>query len=240
MSFKILNSIVLLGHSYDIITAYDKQKTAFSQEEPTSPTNDNIPSEPLKKSASFSDKLPSEMNKYTETTKHRGSEELNSFVIRNESQVFFANSYSDLTMVPNNTVIEASPHHKISHSATSIDEESEDKMIESVKTFEMENSFDDIKLQSTESHDGSGDACSAIEPHDTESHDVLFDTSPDLSSTNCDEALRQSKSHGNQCSVGDIVAPSEQLKPEIIGIIEDEQCQTDSDSRESQSPEKSE
>lgn len=123
MSFKILNSIVLLGHSYDIITAYDKQKTASSQEEPTSPTNDNFPSEPLKKSASFSDKLPSEMNYYTENTKHRGSEELNSFVIRNESQVFFANSYSDLTMVPNNTVIEASPHHIVSHSATSIDEE---------------------------------------------------------------------------------------------------------------------
>ena len=242
MSFKILNSIILLGHSYDIITAYDKQRESANQEENTaSSTNENVP---LKKSASFSDKLPSESNHVADVTKHRGSHDLG--VLRSESHVYFANSFCDLTMVPNNTVIEASPHRKIPRSLNSSTKSvSEHKIIESENSFDIEEvsysyplkhkadsqigesvrDFDDGgKLDNSlhqnvvshdGSHDGSGDSCNSAGSC-LESHVLPYSDS--------DVTLRQRYTE-NQCSTEDI--PSSKHNPETVGTLVNENSCSD-------------
>ena len=220
MSFKILNSIILLGHSYEIISAYDKQRESANKEEAAaSSTNENVP---MKKSASFSDKLPSESNHVDDIINHRGSRD--SSVLRSESHVYFANSYCDLTMVPNNTVIEASPHRKIARSLNSSNKSiSEHKIIEAENSFDIEevsysyppkekpdndigesvqdiddeNSLQPNIVSQYESHDGSGDSCTSAGSC-LESHDVPY--------LDSDVTLRQRRGAENQCSTEDVLS----------------------------------
>ena len=224
MSFKILNSIILLGHSYEIISAYDKQKESANKEEDTaSSPNENVP---MKKAASFSDKLPSESNHVDDVIKHRGSQD--SSVLRSESHVYFANSFCDLTMVPNNTVIEASPHRKIPRSLNSSSKSiSEHKIIEDEASFDLEEvsysyptkerqennigePVQDINEENPlhpnivshdheESHDGSGDSCTSAGSC-LDSHDLPY--------LDSDVTLRHRGNAENQCSTGDISSTS--------------------------------
>ena len=218
MSFKILNSIILLGHSYEIISAYDKQRESANKEEATaSSTNDNVP---MKKSASFSDKLPSESNHVDDIINHRGSHD--SSVLRSESHVYFANSFCDLTMVPNNTVIEASPRrkiprslnssnksiseHKIIEAESSFDieevsysyppkEKPDNQIVESVQDIDVENSHHPSIMSHDDLHNGSGDSSTSAGSC-LESHDLPYFDSADT--------LRQRKGAENQSSTEEV------------------------------------
>ncbi|XP_052226013.1 transmembrane anterior posterior transformation protein 1 homolog isoform X2 [Dreissena polymorpha] len=100
MSFKVLNSIILLGHSYKVIQKYHQQNT--EEKESTNPetaanktTNEN-PTEMAEtinhnKESNFSDE-------------RRASSDTS--VPKNFSQIFSANSYTELTMVQDHTPIE--------------------------------------------------------------------------------------------------------------------------------------
>ena len=216
MSFKILNSIVLLGHSYNIITAYNKQ-CATSQEDDSAPSNNvNSPSNGLKRSASFTNKASSETDRCTETSQHRTAEDTNYDIMRNASQVFFANSYSDLTMIPNNTVIEASHHEYAPHISTT-STESENIVDRSVKS-SKESSEHDSVFQSTASNDGSYDTCSTAAS--SELCDVSHDESHDSAKMDSSLLLRRRKHPENHCSIN--VKISSIPLPETIGIPERE------------------
>ena len=150
MSFKILNSIILLGHSYSVIKAYNKQCETASKENEGGVNGLNQSSSDLKKTTSFPDKIPSETN--ADTLKERAFEEVNHEVMKNDSHVFFADSYSDLTMIPNNTVIEPSPSEPIVLSST----ESENSIERQVKP------IDNGEVPGSDSHDRIHETCNTI------------------------------------------------------------------------------
>ena len=150
MSFKILNSIILLGHSYSVIRAYNKHSEAASKENEGGVNGLNQSSSDLKKTASFPDKTPSETN--TDTLKEGACDDVNHEVMKSDSHVFFADSYSDLTMIPNNTVIEPSPSDPVVLSSM----ESENSIERQVKP------MDNGEVTGSDSHDRIHETCNTI------------------------------------------------------------------------------
>ena len=162
MSFKILNSIILLGHSYSVIRAYNKQSEAASKENEGGVNGLNQSSSDLKKTASFPDKTPSKTN--TDTLEEGACDDVNHAVMKNDSHVFFADSYSDLTMIPNNTVIEPSPSEPVVLSST----ESENSIERQVKP------MDNGEVPRIDSHDGIHETCNTIGSITSQDGDSLF------------------------------------------------------------------
>lgn len=106
ISFKILNSLILLGHSYNVIEKYnasqDDSESSNEKSESSASTNHNHSTEneenaPVAK--------PSATSESSSVLKHerRASD---SKVSRNFSQIFAADSYTELTMVHDTNVIE--------------------------------------------------------------------------------------------------------------------------------------
>ncbi|XP_060565743.1 transmembrane anterior posterior transformation protein 1 homolog [Ruditapes philippinarum] len=99
MSFKVFNSIVLLGHSYMVIENYDKENHSASspnedQEQKTESTN--------QRPASVEDHAPTLSNQKT----HERTASYDEKISRNFSQIFSADSYTELTQVQSDTAIE--------------------------------------------------------------------------------------------------------------------------------------
>ncbi|XP_060575133.1 transmembrane anterior posterior transformation protein 1 homolog [Ruditapes philippinarum] len=99
MSFKVFNSIVLLGHSYMVIENYDKENHSASspnedQEQKTESTN--------QRPASVEDHAPTLSNQKI----HERTASYDEKISRNFSQIFSADSYTELTQVQSDTAIE--------------------------------------------------------------------------------------------------------------------------------------
>ena len=133
-TFKVLNSIILLGHSYKVIEDYDKEQTestshgtdyteTANQDSDSCPSNQNDGSrdttnENFQSSSSLnvteihteelnSDKtdLEEPLEKYV---KHERSASCDGKVGANFSEILLADSYTELTMISNIDVIECS------------------------------------------------------------------------------------------------------------------------------------
>ena len=189
MSFKILNSIILLGHSYSVIRAYNKQCETASKENEGGVNGLNQSSSDLKKTASFPDKTPSETN--ADTLKEGACEEVNHEVMKNDSHVFFADSYSDLTMIPNNTVIEPSHSEPIVLSST-----------ESVNSIERQvKPMDNGEVPGSDSHDRIHETCNTIGSITSLDDNSLFSRSESEDKT-CNTTESATSLNDNICGKG--------------------------------------
>lgn len=130
MSFKVLNSLILLGHSYSVIERYhdsqDDAKSTNGNSEPNSPTNQNHSVETQPVSAeSVPEKTPFICHE------RRASD---SKVSRNFSQIFAADSYSELTMVKDTQVIEQTEGFKMRGKCDSVASSASDLSKQEVDT----------------------------------------------------------------------------------------------------------
>ena len=104
MSFKVLNSIILLGHSYKVIEKYHESQ---DNSEPTNETTVNN-STANQNHASTEDASDVKSSVEKDDWKQHERRSSDPKVSRNFSQIFAADSFSELTMVGNSTVIEPS------------------------------------------------------------------------------------------------------------------------------------
>ncbi|XP_053407130.1 transmembrane anterior posterior transformation protein 1 homolog [Mercenaria mercenaria] len=142
MSFKVLNSIILLGHSYTVIENYDKENQSAS-----SPNEEQEQPEPAnQKSSPAADSAPSVVNHKT----HERTASFDEKLSGNFSQILAADSYTELTQVRTDTAIEQTRGFKVK-SAKLADSESEDE-IQSIPNDSESGSHDNILTSPDVSH----------------------------------------------------------------------------------------
>ncbi|WAR22143.1 TAPT1-like protein [Mya arenaria] len=190
MSFKVLNSIILLGHSYHIIEKYHQENEADSD----SQTQENTAKKERSHSPEQKNGVSPEPENIPQERRASGGDIT---VPKNFSQIFSADSYTELTLITDTTAIEPTggfnmrvPHARQEASSVVSDGEMSEQELES----------HDHLVVSHDQKPASHDHDNVSHDQTLVSHDYEESKSMDYSGSFSDSEVKGNKSSNNSSS----------------------------------------